>query len=81
MKTGWCTAIGAAQHAACRRPETCSCECHRNGESLSTEGRKVLAMSAQRCENSPTNQDGPGGSQRELQAVVPGPRRSVEGTD
>lgn len=28
-----------------------------------------------------TNQDGPGGSQLALQAVVPGPRRSARRTD
>lgn len=24
-KTGWCDSQGAAQHALCRRPETCTC--------------------------------------------------------
>lgn len=28
MRSGWCDASGAAQHARCRYPETCTCECH-----------------------------------------------------
>ena len=62
MTSGWCSAPAGArpQHGQCRSA-VCSCRCHlENGESLSTEGRKVLAMSAQTCENSSAR------SQREL---------------
>ncbi len=63
-RSGWCApAFGLqhtrSQHVACRSA-VCGCEDFGGHESLSTEGRKVLAMRGETWEDGRTNQDGPG---------------------
>ena len=84
MRSGWCSAPTGArpQHEWCRSA-VCRCECH-GAETPAVErdsASDVLAITGATCENGGTNQDGPGGSQLALQAVIPGPRRSSKEID
>ena len=82
---GWCQpAPGCThterQHVACRS-RVCGCEAFGGHKTPAVErdsAVSVLASGGEVRDNGGTNQDGPG---RCANTVIPGPRRSVEGTD
>lgn len=80
-QSGWCSPAWGlthtkGQHLACKSPV---CQCpefggHEKPVADRDSRTTAVAFGGEVRNNIRTNQDGPGGSQRELQAVVPGPR-------